>query len=273
MKNYLFISIACSLLLCCHHEQNEPIIPEEPEPEVPYVMPCGCGDEWPQEETNCDRDLPWDYPVGTEEWNSPMSWNERNAFCQIPDEVLTSISTYDLIEMCLLYPLFMESTFSSNTFELGLNALFRTFNGVRELFLREDVAKELLKKYRCMMQKQNLSILDEPTTSDSEKGFYSIITWYVEILLSRYQSSDDSKDEYMEIVRHLFCGYEKKLMYPEIFSFRTNFYTRAIMLVKIDRHNILSIPFGYANRIFERGLYDDPTIHAINNLSCQYLNR
>ena len=273
MKNYLFISIACSLLLCCQHEPNEPIIPEEPEPEAPYVMPCGCGVEWPQEEITCDRVLPWDYPAkpGTEEWNNLEGHQERINTCQIPEEILTSLSTEDLTKICLQYP-FLLDFYLYNSYELGLDALFRQFNGIRELFTREDVSNALLKEYRRLLQSQRLYFLNG-TAPDGEKGLYIISTWYPEILLSRYQSPNDAKENYIEIVHQLVCGYEKKLMYPEFSKMHTNFYARAIMLVKIDQQNIQSIPFGYANCVFEHGRYDDPTEQAINDLSCQYLNR
>jgi len=272
MKNYFFTIIASSLLLCCHHEQNEQIIPEEPEPEAPYVMPCGCGDEWPQEDTTCDRELPWDYPVkpGMEEWNKLKGVNEMIAACQIPEEVLSSLSTEDLAEICLQYPM-IDSYLIYTTYEQGLNALVRQFNGIRELYQREDAWKTLLKSYRCRFQNRNLSFLLEPATTVIEKGLYFLPTNDSEILLSHYQSLYVSKEVYMEILQQLFCGYEKKWIYLEGFSHKINFYSRAIMLIKIDPQNLEMIPQGYSNRIFWIPTIDEPTLRAINDLSCQYI--
>jgi len=270
MKNYIITIMTCSLLVCCRHEQKEPIIPEEPEPEAPYEMPCSCGDEWPQEETNCDRDLPWNFPIGTDEWNKMTTHQEALDACQIPEEILASLSTEDLTEICLQYPFLVVSLTSCNSYDPCLNALFREFNGIRELFLREDAAKALLKKYRCLMQNRNLSFLEEPTMSDVEKGLFTLSTVYPEFLISRYQTPDDSKEDYIEILQQLVCGYEKKLMYP-FFSYKVNFYARAVMLVKIDEQNLESIPQKGNNGVFERGWLDEPTVSAIDELSCQYI--
>jgi len=53
-----------------------------------------------------DQEVTWDFPVkpGTEEWKSLESRNERAKACQIPDDVLPSLSTGRLIELCLSYP-------------------------------------------------------------------------------------------------------------------------------------------------------------------------
>jgi len=269
MKNYFFIFITCSLLLCCHHEQNEPIIPEEPkpEPEAPYVMPCGCGDEWPQEETICDRELPWNYPIGTEEWNKMTTHQEALEACQIPEEILASLSTDDLTELCLMYPFFVEALTVYPSYELGLIGMFRDFNGIRELYQRKDVAKALLKKYRCLMQR--MSILNGPALN-VEKGLYICSIFDTELLLSHYQSPDDSKENYIEILQQLVCGHEKRLMHPEFYMGRV-FYARAKMLVKIDEQNLESIPQGGSNDIFLKGRCDELTERAINDLSCQYI--
>ena len=266
MKNYFFIFITCSLLLCCHHEQNEPIIPEEPEPEpeAPYVMPCGCGDEWYHEEITCNDDLPWDYPIKpeTEEWDR-MTYPEQLDACQIPEEVLTSLSTEDLTKICLQYPFLLETLFLGSHYEQGLNSIFRNFNGIRKLFQREDVAKELLKQYRYVIQ----------ISPESTREFSTLKIWALELILTRYQSSDDSKDNYMEIVQYLVCGYKKKLMYPEIFSNGLNFYARAIILLKINEKNLESIPQNGSNGVFQNGHCDELTERAINDLSCQYINQ
>ena len=90
----------------------------------------------------------WDYPVkpGTEEWKQSQSYEEKIKSCQIPEEVLTSLSTDDLTELCLRYPLLID-LFAFENINVGFNKMFSEFNGIRELYLRDGVLKNLKKKY------------------------------------------------------------------------------------------------------------------------------
>ena len=52
----------------------------------------------------------WDYPVkpGMEEWRQLQSHTEMVSVCQIPEEILSSLSTEDLAELCLRYPMYTD---------------------------------------------------------------------------------------------------------------------------------------------------------------------
>ncbi|OJV80512.1 MAG: hypothetical protein BGO34_15535 [Bacteroidia bacterium 44-10] len=100
-------------------------------------------------ETRHTEKLAWDYPVkpGTEEWNKIQSSQEMLNACQIPERVLTSLSTKDLAELCLSYPLLGDMLFSNTSIQDGFNFISSTFNGFQELFKRKDAGIELLKQY------------------------------------------------------------------------------------------------------------------------------
>ena len=59
------------------------------------------------------QDIKWDYPVkpGSKEWQQLTTQELKVRACQIPDELLSQISTKDLVELCLNYPLLMNVTF------------------------------------------------------------------------------------------------------------------------------------------------------------------
>ena len=50
----------------------------------------------------------WNYPVklGTSEWAELKTNEEKYEACRIPNDILKSLSTFDLIEICIEYPLF-----------------------------------------------------------------------------------------------------------------------------------------------------------------------
>jgi len=274
MKKYLFIFVACSLLLCCHSGQEEP--------NASYKISCGCGNKWPQEKTVCQRELHWDYPVkpGTAEWEQLGSYQERRNACQIPADVLSSLSTEDLMDICMLNPFLRSDVTIYGYNDRGLDSLVKKFNGVRELLQRDDASKWLLNWYRCAM-KNPLLLSDAPI---SEKGELIANVPLVELLFTRYHSPNDKKEDYREMVQHLICGYEKMLMHPELFTcwdLGINLFSRVRLLVKIDEQNLEKIPQKENNGIYLKGDYcpknidgnnDDQTRTIIDELSCQLIN-
>jgi len=222
------------------------------------------------------KKVAWDYPVkqGTEAWNRTRTHAERVAVCQIPENLLSSISTKDLAEICLKYPVLFETLYSSNTYDSGLDRLFEEFNGIAELFKRSEVSKALLNQYQEKMQ--NLSYLEGKST-DTQKGLFILDIAVIELLLSRYQSPDDKNNEnYIVIMQFLITGYEKKLLYPKSFgglSFGINLFARTKILIKLDKQNLEKIPEKDINLIFSRGEFDEPTMRNINELSYQIIKK
>ena len=305
MKKYYIKIITCSFLLyCCDYQEEskrgntEPISKEEPEKPIiePYEMPCECVDEWFQEELKCNNELPWDYPIKpkTEEWEKLQLGKpgELEAALQIPESILSSLSTKDLAAICMQYPLLRFVAYSDSR-ERELDLLFEEFNGIRELFQREDVVKELLKQYRCMIQ--HLTLLNEEVTDIENSSFPFSISALpfdisaLELILSRYQSPEESNNEnYIKIVQHLVCGNEKMYLYPETFGcwyitdssfagwltlfFSVNIYSRSKILIKIDKKNLELIPQGSSNPLFLKEHWlDEQTLFSVNDLSCQYI--
>ena len=278
----IFIFIVGLLLLCCDNTKdlNEPELPDVPElPEVDLYtlneLPCGCPDEWTLEEIDYKRELPWNYPIkpGTDEWVE-LQFGELGGLetaLKIPDSILGSLSTEDLVAIIILHPL-LPSVINSDFFEIGLDNGFSSLNGIGELFQREDGLEELLKHYKYMTQ--NWSSLYGVVLYP----YLTVLT--LELILSRYQSPDASnKDNYTKIVKYLLCGLEKQILYEQtnnneviLFNYKSNFYSRAIILMKIDEQNLEKIPDGINNRLFlkEHWLYE-PALQAIGELTCKYI--
>jgi hypothetical protein len=229
-------------------------------------------------QTAAEKKLPWDYPVKpqTEKWEQLQTVKERIAILQIPEDVLSSLSTEDLTDVCMKYPMMTFDLFFYRPHDRGLDTLIKKFNGVRELLKRKDASKELLNWYGRAMQ--NLSFLDG-SASDAAKGNYVLSIAAASLLLSRCQlSNDTNKENYVEIVQHLIYGYEKLFAYPKAFnnsSFgaSSNFYTRAKFITKIDKKNLDEIPLKDKNTLFTSAELNDQTIRAINELSYQIIQK
>jgi hypothetical protein len=217
----------------------------------------------------------WDYPVkpGTEEWKKFTSNEEMVKACQIPDKILLSISTEDLTELCLRYPLLYD-VFAFDNLNNGLDKLDSDFNGIRELYKRKDVSNSLSKRY--VQKVQDFSFLDGKE-SDVEKGYFIISVSALEVLLSRIERQDNAgKEVHKAILQNLVSGYEEKSKYVEYFKgfgFRTNFYSRSHVISKLDNSNIESLPQKGKNMTLYSGMADAQSVNVIDSLSYQLINK
>jgi hypothetical protein len=97
--------------------------------------------------------IAWDYPVkpGTEEWAAFTTKAQMLEACQIPQIVLDNINTTDLVELCLNYPLLFDF-YAYNNIREGIINVAEDFNGLQELFGREDNAQHL---FEILEEKNN----------------------------------------------------------------------------------------------------------------------
>jgi len=89
------------------------------------------------------------------------------------------LTTQELIEICLDYPLFFTLTAFNNKQE-GFEQNKREFNGFSELFHRVDAGKELLRLYSGIYPGEVMSM-----QSDLDKGNFKFRIFYLEILLAQ----------------------------------------------------------------------------------------
>lgn len=131
----------------------------------------------------------WDFPVkpGSEEWKNFATSSEMVDACQIPQDILKTLSTEELLVVCLKYPMFFDIHFANN-FQDGMDFICSSFNGLSELLERDDCTKCLIKEY-SKITPSDLSVKKE---SNKYKLFY------LELLLTRknvYQSLSIKENE------------------------------------------------------------------------------
>ena len=218
------------------------------------------------DDINCECSNPptgkllWDYPAkpGMNEWKQFNSNEEMVKACQIPEKILSSLSTKDLTAICLQYPL-LSDVFAFNFLSMGADKLYDDFNGIRELFKRKDAWKELLKHYNCQMQ-----------VFEGVKSFLPV--WNLEFLLGFYTQKADilSKEDYKKMLQSLLCGYEKEIMHDDpnfSYPFPCNFWARAHVIIKISPKSIEEMP---GKKVFD-GLFHRDYMDIINDLSYQLI--
>jgi hypothetical protein len=86
----------------------------------------------------------YQYPVvpGMEEWKKLKSLPEMAVACQVPEDILGSMTTEALIETVVNYPLFIN-LFAYENKKTGLEHVKGYFNGLQELYERDDAIEKM----------------------------------------------------------------------------------------------------------------------------------
>lgn len=71
------------------------------------------------------------------QWSQFDTYQQRIDACQVPDTLLATISTAELVIICMEYPLLMDA-YAHNTLTEGVNNIISNFNGFTELLKRKD---------------------------------------------------------------------------------------------------------------------------------------
>ena len=87
---------------------------------------------------------PYQYPVvpGMEEWKNFKSLQEMSNACQIPDDILSNMTTEALVETVVHYPLFINA-FAYDIPQVGLSHIKEYYNGLQELYTRDDAIEKI----------------------------------------------------------------------------------------------------------------------------------
>jgi hypothetical protein len=124
----------------------------------------------------------YDFPIkqGSMEWEQIGSVEKRIVALQIPEDILSQISTEGLLETCLAFPYLTDILFY-NDYQKGFDELVAEFNGYREFLDRPDLNDVLLKKYKD----SGNDIESIRTLSLVEQGRFSFRHFVLEFMLAQ----------------------------------------------------------------------------------------
>lgn len=144
------------------------------------------------------EEVTWNFPVkhGTKEWDNLKTYQEKLNAYNIPQDILKTITTKELVKTCLNYPEF-RLVFTRNDLQSGYDYISTKFNGFKELESRSDAGKSLLELY----SEYDPAGFD-PNSSDLEIGRYIVRFTYIELLIAQY-----------DILKNLTDIQEKELTY------------------------------------------------------------
>jgi len=153
---------------------------------------------------------PYDYPIkpGMPEWKAMTSTEQRVQACQIPDSILSKMSTSDLLETCLRFP-FNLNLVAFNQIQDGFNAIKKESNGWRELLQRKDLGSVVINKYSTMNP--------DSMISEQYPGHDFLV---METLLKQNEVINTlPKDDRIKLLKESYKKYTGKIQYPEKYAF------------------------------------------------------
>lgn len=105
----------------------------------------------------------YQYPVTAfdDDWEKYYSTAEKYAACQIPEEILSGLSTQELLELVIDFPLLIN-IYAYDSCEEGIREVAKYFNGMNELLKRYDCLDTVLEFY------ENYEIPQEKELDDEE---------------------------------------------------------------------------------------------------------
>jgi hypothetical protein len=256
MKKSILVFVFCSFFVTCEQGQKEPEIIVEPEP-------CGCCEVKPIDGYVWYRPLSaWDYPFHESKDSIIGLLNifrrMDNGEYQIPEDVLSALTTEELVEICFQVPAYFAYCISLAT-DWGkyphcndcMDYIFSIFNGFRELYSREDFVFEIFKRYDDMICNIaavcSKDAVIQPSTSGFTDASYKLkpnIIQDMEMLIGHYRTdNEDAIEIYTEILRRLMDAYHAMLMFPEVFKssyVSGNYIARMNMIENITPGTLMS---------------------------------
>ena len=129
--------------------------------------------------TRSGVELSWNYPVkpGMATWYSLQTEDERIAVLQVPEHILATISSEEVVGLCIELPAFFLFT-AFNTPQEGFDTMLERYNILRYILTRNDLGSSLIAAYK------DASLSGFRTLPYSDE-FWSIKLLYFELLLSQ----------------------------------------------------------------------------------------
>ncbi|MCF7740562.1 MAG: T9SS type A sorting domain-containing protein [Candidatus Marinimicrobia bacterium] len=162
----------------------------------------------------------YNFPIkpGSEEWSKFQTHDQMLEVLQIPEKYI-NMSTSNLIETCLNYPLFLD-IHAYNSLQQGTRYIIEDFNGLQILLKRVDAGKLLFDKYKMI----NCRDLNEKWSINKKGDFVNDLI-KIEMLLSQKQLlTNFSKDEKYNLLKESYSKAKLMIKNPcfEIESFNSN---------------------------------------------------
>ena len=190
----------------------------------------------------------YNFPVkpGTEAWNKLETETERLSALQIPDNILKTMSTQDLITTCMNYPAMGYYTAYNNPQE-GMDVIIQNFNGLQELMNRSDAPNLLLATYKQMNNKfmSSQAKLTNQASGSIKKNYFE---WLINQDAILNKMNEDDRSTLLEEVRNkIFYQIDQNEEYSSL-----DFHPSLLLLSKLKERSSNSSSISSVNESIDQ---------------------
>lgn len=241
---------------------------------VPIVFLCSCGyetelgdlkgelDDISGLETNDYQDEPFTFEKVTDPaiWRTFNNLEEMMEACQLPKEMLSVISTENLIQTIMNHPLYGIYTAYNNEFG-GVNVILGNFNGFEELQRREGAAEAVIEYYAATNVEKMVEAARYPGVS-KELTIYHLD--FLELIIATGKIPDIFSPKNLDRLEGIQEEkYDAKLNHPRdvgLFSIRKSLLLGAEIkltrnLVNLEDRKVLQEFVKYGGRVPDDSIY------------------
>jgi len=204
--------------------------------------------------------IAYDYPVkpGTEAWKQLESNTQMIEVCQVPEDILNSLSTDALVETCFNHPLIVN-VLLDDKLEKNLNHAISRYNSFNALVNRNDAGKALFKVYK-EMDVDEFESSGYNTINQSKYRFVFIELFLANNKIINSLNEQEQKELVEEVLKKTLKKQQKGNYVPGQINSGLN------VLLKILVHNETINPDDPKIKIFKEN------ISNIDNQTLNYLN-
>lgn len=157
--------------------------------------------------------------VSEQEWQN-MNHVEMIEACRIPDDILNNMSSEELLQAFLSYPIIAD-IIAFNTYRQGFETMLEESDALRELMKREDRASVILNYYQQLSAAP--AAKQTATYSNMSTG------WFLEILLAQPEMIDAMSEDQIKTLNETSSKKEStRLKYPELYQSSVYTFQRAL---------------------------------------------
>ena len=148
------------------------------------------------------------------QWTLLDTYSQKLAACQIPDSLISQISTDELVEICMEFPLLLDA-YAFQTPLIGLQTMISRFNGFKELLARKDNCCCLFNYLKA----NDIRLIEYARMDKADIGRKTLIYTLSEYLLSFDEILENSSEALSKEISHFAYGMiEDKENVNSIFS-------------------------------------------------------
>ena len=167
------------------------------------------------------------YPVI--DWSAYRTNAEKVAACEMPDSILSGISTERLVEACMNYPMLFDAYAFDSPLQ-GLRIVASRFNGFRELMSRNDNCKFVF-KYLKDNDVRNINFTSLTSVEEGDLMLrYSLCEYFLSFEEVLKNANPELAQEIVTFAREVLNGKESAIEHHALLGLSSSTYLLASTL-------------------------------------------